>query len=300
MANLFLRTYTFVDGTTAYGSQVEAEIGNIVTVLNNLNTGSTNWGIVSALHATSVPLTADCSSGTQHIADFKNNSVIKASISSDGTITSTKTSSQVVLGVTNTTTISATAPSASRVLTLVDPGANANIMLSAGNTVDMSMNSHKITGLSNGTAPTDAVAFGQLKNLQLLSSTSSSQGTTTGTTFVAAGPSVAITLSNSANKLKITTTGCLRASSVGSGATIATIYRDSTDLGSGGIVDIQASVVTGGLEMPCSMTIIDSPGDTSSHTYQVRIKSTNSGNTATYPSVGNAASPAWIIAEEIQ
>lgn len=87
MANLFVRTYTFVDGTTAYGSQVEAEIGNVVTVLNNLNTAATNWGQVSALHATSVPLIADCSAGTQHIADFKNNSVIKASVSSAGVIT---------------------------------------------------------------------------------------------------------------------------------------------------------------------------------------------------------------------
>lgn len=84
MANLFIRTYTFVDGTTAYGSQVEAEIGNIVTVLNNLNIAATTWGQVSIAHATSVPLIADCSAGTQHIADFKNNAVIKASIESTG------------------------------------------------------------------------------------------------------------------------------------------------------------------------------------------------------------------------
>lgn len=87
MANLFIRTYTFVDGTTAYGSQVEAEIGNIVTVLNSLNSATTTWGQVSIAHATAVPLIADCSAGTQHIADFKNNSVIKASVSSAGLVT---------------------------------------------------------------------------------------------------------------------------------------------------------------------------------------------------------------------
>lgn len=87
MSNLFIRTYTFLDGTTAYGSQVETEFGNLSVVLNNLNTGVTNWGIVSVLHATSVPLVADCSAGSQNIANFKNNSVIKASISSAGLLT---------------------------------------------------------------------------------------------------------------------------------------------------------------------------------------------------------------------
>lgn len=87
MASLFIRTYTFVDGTTAYGFQVEAEVGNIVTVLNNLNTAATTWGQVSVAHATSVPLIADCSSGTQNIANFKNNSVIKLAVASNGELT---------------------------------------------------------------------------------------------------------------------------------------------------------------------------------------------------------------------
>ncbi len=97
MAALFTRTYTFVDGTTAYGSQVEAEIGNIVTLLNSLNSGTTNWGQINALHTTSVPLVADCSSGSQDIADFKNNSVIKTKIASNGEITLTVGSAGLVL-----------------------------------------------------------------------------------------------------------------------------------------------------------------------------------------------------------
>src|SRR5690349_6668928 len=88
MASLFTRTYTFVDGTIAYGSQVEAEIANIVNNLNSLNTATINWGQVSILHSANVPLIADCSSGSQHIADFKNNSVIKFSVASDGSIDS--------------------------------------------------------------------------------------------------------------------------------------------------------------------------------------------------------------------
>lgn len=37
------RTYTFVDGQTAYGSQVESEVGNIVTTFNNHDNGVSSW-----------------------------------------------------------------------------------------------------------------------------------------------------------------------------------------------------------------------------------------------------------------
>lgn len=47
-------------------------------------------------------------------------------------VTINPTTNQLVLGVTNTTTISATAPAASRVVTLADPGANANLITSTG------------------------------------------------------------------------------------------------------------------------------------------------------------------------
>ena len=47
-------------------------------------------------------------------------------------LTVNPTTNQLVLGVTNTTTISATAPSTSRVITLADPGANANLITSVG------------------------------------------------------------------------------------------------------------------------------------------------------------------------
>lgn len=42
------RTYTFTDGTTAYGSQVESEVSNIVTTWNNHNSGTSRWTTVDA------------------------------------------------------------------------------------------------------------------------------------------------------------------------------------------------------------------------------------------------------------
>lgn len=79
------RTYTFTDGTTAYGSQVDSEIQNIVTTLNNCDTAVTTWDNV-------------------------------------------------------------------KVTTLL-PQAN------------VAMGGHKITGLANGTAATDAVAYGQVSGI---------------------------------------------------------------------------------------------------------------------------------------
>lgn len=41
--SLITRLYSFTDGQTAYGSQVDAEIANIVNAINNLDAASTTW-----------------------------------------------------------------------------------------------------------------------------------------------------------------------------------------------------------------------------------------------------------------
>lgn len=44
-----VRLYTFLDGTIAYGSQVEYEIGQIVTAWNNTDSGVTSWTAISTI-----------------------------------------------------------------------------------------------------------------------------------------------------------------------------------------------------------------------------------------------------------
>ncbi len=46
--SLLTRTYTFTDGTTAYGSQVDSEIANIVNTINSLDQAGTSWTNVKA------------------------------------------------------------------------------------------------------------------------------------------------------------------------------------------------------------------------------------------------------------
>ena len=48
------RTYTFTDGTTAYGSQVNTEIQNIVTAFNNADSASASWTSLSVTNNASI------------------------------------------------------------------------------------------------------------------------------------------------------------------------------------------------------------------------------------------------------
>lgn len=68
------RAYTFTDGTDAYGSQVENEFTSIFNAWNNHDAGTSKWTVVSALNASATPLIADNSTGTNAIAEFKDNS----------------------------------------------------------------------------------------------------------------------------------------------------------------------------------------------------------------------------------
>lgn len=94
---LINRTYTFTDGTVAYGSQVDSEIANIVNTINNLDSATTKWDQVSILNSSSIPLIVDNSTGSQDIANFKVNGVTKTRITPTGEITITGTGLGIIL-----------------------------------------------------------------------------------------------------------------------------------------------------------------------------------------------------------
>lgn len=64
---LITRTFTFTDGTVAYGSQVESEIANIVNTLNSLDSGSLTWTNVKV---TTLSPQADVSMGSHKITNL--------------------------------------------------------------------------------------------------------------------------------------------------------------------------------------------------------------------------------------
>lgn len=163
MADIIVRVYNFVDGQTAYGSQVEAEIENIADVLNELNAGTSAWERVYASHATSVPLIADNLAGSQNIAEFKNNNATMASVAATGAVTLVPTSNQLVLGTTRTVTLTAPTPaSASRTVTLPDLSANYSVVGTAGTQTVSGTKTFDGQLIGKGTATNDSAAAGMI------------------------------------------------------------------------------------------------------------------------------------------
>jgi hypothetical protein len=80
---------------------------------------------------------------------------------------------------------------------------------------------------------------------------------------------------------------------------IASIFRDSTNLGDSvkgmAVATVRVPSGTGYLDVPCSMVTVDTPGDTSAHTYAVKIHADAGGNTITW--VTNSSTSNIILVE---
>lgn len=186
-----------------------------------------------------------------------------------GTVTSvTGTANQIAVATgTTTPVISLTSP-----LTL--PGA-----MTAGGAIAMGAN--KITGLANGTASTDAAAFGQLKVIQIAAIiTSTTLKSTTSTTFVDTNLTGSITPTSSSNRVLIFASGPLSSNNVVPTTVSATLARSGTNIA--GSAGMQEDSVALNHTLPCSLMYIDSPATTSSTTYSVQIKTGNGSTTASF------------------
>jgi hypothetical protein len=85
--------------------------------------------ITAANGGTDKGLIVNNGTSTGNIIEAQDNGSAVVTIPDGGGINIAKTTNQLILGTTNTTTISATAPSASRVVTLPDPGAAASFVI---------------------------------------------------------------------------------------------------------------------------------------------------------------------------
>lgn len=155
----------------------------------------------------------------------------------------------------------------------------------------IAMGANKITGLANGTASTDAVAFGQLLYLQLQSFQGNLNFTTTSTSYVTTGQSVTITPKNSSSMTKITVYA--NASCPQNGAITPTIYKNGTNMINAQGFGQMATSATN-FSNPYMFTIIDGTSGSGPNTYTVYVLSANGGTVAW----GNN-DWAVIIAEEI-
>lgn len=123
-------TNTFSNGTTADATQVNT---NFTDIINALTDGLKDL-VVSSINLTTLTVSGVATfNGAVGLGNAAADAItITGTPTFSTAITITATTNQIVLGVTNTTTINATAPSASRVYTLGDAGGAANFVLSSG------------------------------------------------------------------------------------------------------------------------------------------------------------------------
>ena len=116
-------TYTFSNGTTADATQVNQNFSDLV---NGMTDATKDLSIANLTVATA--LTASGTLAVTSTSTLSGN----VTINNSKTLTISKTSSQLIFGTTNTTTISATAPSASRIFTIPDAGSDVEFVMAGG------------------------------------------------------------------------------------------------------------------------------------------------------------------------
>jgi hypothetical protein len=182
------------------------------------------------------------------------------------------------------------------------PTVRALLPLAGGTmTGAIAMGTGKITGLGNGTAATDAAAFGQVKYLQAVQNTTATLTSTTSSTFVSGGLQVNITPSSASNRVRITLSGNLYNSNpLNTTAELTVMRNTTTNLASThGFAAVSAPAAAANVSpnVPVSVVFIDSPASASSTAYNIYIRSTDN---TTSVSFGNPPGVTCVlIAEEI-
>jgi hypothetical protein len=132
----------------------------------------------------------------------------------------------------------------------------------------IAMNSKKITGLANGTGGADAVALNQVKVLQIIYNSGTTNTAISAGTFSATAATATITPSTTASKVLIIATMVINSPTAATAGGRTTICRGSTNLmdtsGGGQIYSVAGALIT-------SVTTIwvDSPATTSATTYNL-------------------------------
>ncbi len=297
-------TFAALEGTQVFSGAKTFSAGVAISATTNqLILGTTNTITITA--------PAPSASRTYTIPDAGGAatfimSVGTATLSLSTSLTVTGTTNQIILGTTNTVTISSTAPAASRTYTIPDAGGAASFVMTAGtqtiagaktfsSTLTMSgatiaMGGNKITGIANGTAATDAMAFGQQGYFQTVYANSTAQNTTSSGTFIDTGLSASITPQstsrvriqgyinvriNSNNQETICSLQIVR----GASTVIYTITNAGTFK--------NLAVISDWIDMTIPFDYVDSPATSSSTTYKVQFNANSAGNISTNPAASS-------------
>lgn len=164
----------------------------------------------------------------------------------------------------------------------------------------IAMGANKITGLANGTASTDAVAFGQLFGpfQAMVQAVDTTNHSTTSSTFSSTALTATIVPTSASHRIKITISANFSVDAVSATTIESTVVRGSTNIGGthGFAQSSGPASGTGGL-VALSYTYIDSPATTSSTVYTMQIASSDNTSNVEY-SPGSVVKNV-IILEEI-
>lgn len=177
------------------------------------------------------------------------------------------------------------------IITWGDSGAGVTISTA------VAMSSKKITGLANGSAASDAAAYGQLSYIQRQSFTTTSSSATTLQTYAATNITVNITPTSASNKIKVTATFYLEVGTTVDKSCRWTLNRGASNLGNAtnGFGSFFNYRVAGNSGIPVTIEYIDSPSSTSALTYAIYFN-TDSASTVT---IARNSEPSTIIVEEV-
>ena len=164
----------------------------------------------------------------------------------------------------------------------------------------MALELNGTTGVSlvqNGVVTADDLAagaaranFGAGAVLQVVTATNTTRATTTSTSFVDTNLSCSITPSSASSKIFAVVSSNINNNNTAGHTALYSLKRGSTDLGgassegfgnASGISNIR-------VEVPCVIAVLDSPATTSSITYTVQFRTSNSAADIEMPSRANA------------
>jgi len=164
----------------------------------------------------------------------------------------------------------------------------------------IAMGGNKITGMADGTNPTDAVTLEQISRLLIPASQLTTLVITsiTSSTYTATALSITYVPIYASSRIKISITGVMQTMNSAASQIYLTIFRDSTDLsGTGvGFASLGDPSVSINEISPVSVIYIDSPATTSPVTYTVKIKNLDNSTQVLF---NPSAQKAVMIIEEI-
>lgn len=178
--------------------------------------------------------------------------------------------------------------------------ANGDYIKFAGSVITafltMSMSGTKITSLANGSASTDAAAFGQLKVIQIISGTTTSVTSTTSSTYQNTALAATITPTSASNKIFVLVSGALETNVAANNAQLS-LKRGTTEVTGGGLLMALRPSASATTRIGGSFMYLDSPATTAATTYTVVLLSSDNASTSRFPS--NAGDTGSILLVEV-